>query len=579
MTETTDIRETVRQKYSSVAEGGGGCCGSGCGCGATDVLDQIGYTPEQAAAVPEGANLGLGCGNPIAHADLSPGETVLDLGSGAGIDCFLAGREVGAAGRVIGVDMTAAMIARARENAARSAVSNVEFRLGEIEHLPVADASVDAIISNCVVNLSPDKPQVFREAMRVLKPGGRMLISDLVLLRPLSPELQKNVDLYVGCVAGASLKEDYLSLMRDAGFDDVEVVSESRYTVGQDGLAEGSPEREAFDSVVSVKVRARGCASSRSVISGSAIDSCRPGRRLGRRGGGAETGRPLLDKGAQALGGVGRGPARFLGAGLGLETFLQRAVSRRAKVVLRESHTGGRGGGEARGERRDFRGERGLGDHAVDEADAERLGGVDHVAEPAQLEGLRQPDQAGKEPRSAPVGMESDAREGLAEARLLGRHAQVAGERQVQSGAGGGAVHRGERRERQRRQRTDDFAAGRDQRGERLVTGAPLLEARHVPHVAAGRERAPRPGHHQHADVAARGDARDRPGELLAHVVGECVELLQPVERDGGDVFLDVQQNERGHGLRMGFEVGSTGREGRRGRGHSGGAPAGIART
>jgi ubiquinone/menaquinone biosynthesis C-methylase UbiE len=221
------------------------------------VLDQIGYTAEQAAAIPEGANLGLGCGNPIAHADLRPGETVLDLGSGAGIDCFLAAREVGPTGRVIGVDMTAAMIARARENAARSAASNVEFRLGEIEHLPVADASVDAIISNCVVNLSPDKPRVFREAMRVLKPGGRMLISDLVLLRPLSPELQKNVDLYVGCVAGASLKDDYLSLMRSAGFQDVEVVSESRYTVGQDALLEGSAEREAFDSVVSVKVRAR----------------------------------------------------------------------------------------------------------------------------------------------------------------------------------------------------------------------------------------------------------------------------------------------------------------------------------
>jgi SAM-dependent methyltransferase len=257
VTESTDIRETVRQKYASIAEGAGECCGPGCGCGETDVLHEIGYTADQAAAIPEGANLGLGCGNPVAYAALEPGETVLDLGSGGGIDCFLAAREVGPSGHVIGVDMTAAMIARARANAVKGEYPNVEFRLGEIEHLPVADASVDVIVSNCVVNLSPDKPQVFRDAIRVLKPGGRVLVSDLVLLRPLSPELQKNVDLYVGCVAGAALKEDYLRMMRDAGFADVEILSEGRYTVGQDELPAGSVEREAFEAVVSVKVRGR----------------------------------------------------------------------------------------------------------------------------------------------------------------------------------------------------------------------------------------------------------------------------------------------------------------------------------
>lgn len=262
MTETSDIRTVVREKYGAIAEGQSqGCCSSGsspCGCGsAAAVLTEIGYSAADAAAIPEGANLGLGCGNPIAFAELQPGETVLDLGSGAGIDCFLAARAVGPEGRVIGVDMTPAMLEKARANARKSAVANVEFRLGEIEHLPVADASVDVIVSNCVINLSPEKPQVFREAMRVLKPGGRMLVSDLVLVKPISPEVQKSVDCYVGCVAGASLKQDYLRMIGDAGFGDVAVVNESRYTVGQDGLPEGSLEREAFEAVVSVKVRAR----------------------------------------------------------------------------------------------------------------------------------------------------------------------------------------------------------------------------------------------------------------------------------------------------------------------------------
>ena len=250
-----DVRETVREKYGEVARGT--CVGVGC-CGAPpddeQALAQFGYTAEQRAAIPEGANLGLGCGNPIAHARLQPGETVLDLGSGAGIDCFLAAREVGPTGRVIGVDMTTDMLERARRNRIKVDATQVEFRLGEIEHLPVADGTVDCIISNCVVNLSPDKPQVFREAMRVLKPGGRLVVSDLVLLRELSPELQRNVDLYVGCIAGASLKEEYLRLLRDAGFAEVRVVEEIPYTVGMERLAEDSPERDAFAAVTSVKV-------------------------------------------------------------------------------------------------------------------------------------------------------------------------------------------------------------------------------------------------------------------------------------------------------------------------------------
>ena len=251
-----DPRGVVREKYGLVAEGVANSCGC---CAPGDVgavLAQLGYTAEQAAAIPEGANLGLGCGNPLAHAELRAGETVLDLGSGAGIDCFLASREVGPTGRVIGVDMTASIIERARANVAKAGSANIEFRLGEIEHLPVANDSVDCIISNCVVNLSPDKPQVFREALRALKPGGRLLVSDLVLTRPLAPGLQSDVSLYVGCVAGAALRDDYLRMMREAGFSSVEIVSEQGYTVGMDALAEASPERDAFAAVVSVKVRA-----------------------------------------------------------------------------------------------------------------------------------------------------------------------------------------------------------------------------------------------------------------------------------------------------------------------------------
>jgi len=251
-----DIRTVVRERYGALATGrSDDCCGESC-CGGT-APGRIGYTAEQAAAIPAGSDLGLGCGNPLAFAAPRPGETVLDLGSGAGIDCFLAAREVGPSGRVIGVDMTPAMIDRARANAAREGYEQVEFRLGEIEHLPVADASVDVVISNCVINLSPDKAQAFREAFRALRPGGRLAVSDLVLERPLPPAIQLSVDAYVGCVAGAPPRERYLELIRAAGFVAVEVAAESGYGLVPDALPEGSAEREAFAAVRSIKVRAR----------------------------------------------------------------------------------------------------------------------------------------------------------------------------------------------------------------------------------------------------------------------------------------------------------------------------------
>lgn len=261
MNQSTDIREVVREKYGAIVEGtAAGCCGegAGCGCGCREEsgLTALGYTEEQAKAVPDGANLGLGCGNPLGHAQVRKGETVLDLGSGAGIDAFLAAREVGPDGKVIGVDMTTRMIERARENAAKGGFANVEFRLGEIEHLPVADATIDLIISNCVINLSPDKPRVFREAWRVLRPGGRMVVSDLVLTRPLPESVKTSVEAYVGCVAGASQKEDYLRLIRESGFEAPEVLEQTSYAVAGELLPREALDGSAWDAVQSVKVRA-----------------------------------------------------------------------------------------------------------------------------------------------------------------------------------------------------------------------------------------------------------------------------------------------------------------------------------
>jgi len=241
MKEGIDIRTAVRDRYGAIAEGKGCGCGTGGEAGATCCASELGYSETEAASIPEGANLGLGCGAPVALAAPQRGETVLDLGSGAGVDVFLAAREVGPEGRVIGVDMTPAMIDRARLNAAREGCANVEFRLGEIEHLPLPDASVDVIVSNCVVNLSPEKPQVFREAFRVLRPGGRMVLSDLVLERPLPAETRDSIEATVGCIGGASLRGEYLAMIREAGFQEVEVVREGRY---------------GTDPVTSVQVRA-----------------------------------------------------------------------------------------------------------------------------------------------------------------------------------------------------------------------------------------------------------------------------------------------------------------------------------
>ena len=250
-TPAEDIRKLVRERYGAIAQTSTSCCGTSL----VQDPEQLGYSEDQAAAIPEGANLGLGCGNPLQHARVQPGETVLDLGSGAGIDAFLAARETGPTGHVVGVDMTPEMIERARANARKVGAANVEFRLGEIEHLPLADASVDVVISNCVINLSPDKKQVFREALRALRPGGRLLVSDLVLTRPLPEALRASVSAYVGCIAGASLRHDYLQQMRDAGFTDVEIVDERRYAgFDADAPAEW---RGIVDTVVSVKVRAR----------------------------------------------------------------------------------------------------------------------------------------------------------------------------------------------------------------------------------------------------------------------------------------------------------------------------------
>lgn len=228
-----EIKQKVREGYASRALAGTGE-GSDCGCGcdsAADTSRGMGYSMEDIKAVPDGANLGLGCGNPIAVASLSEGQTVLDLGSGGGFDCFLAARKVGTDGRVIGVDMTPEMIHKARTNAASGDYANVEFRLGEIEHLPVADNSVDVIISNCVINLAPDKEKVFAEAFRVLKPGGRIMVSDIVLKEELPETIKKSVEAYVGCIAGASMQDDYLGGIKAVGFDKVEIINESKIDV------------------------------------------------------------------------------------------------------------------------------------------------------------------------------------------------------------------------------------------------------------------------------------------------------------------------------------------------------------
>ena len=265
-------KRVVRKGYAEVAKQDHpraiplrSCCGSA--SFAQEISKNIGYTEKDLTVVPEGANLGLGCGNPVALASLQEGDIVLDLGAGAGFDCFLAAQRVGINGRVIGVDMTPEMVEKARENARKGNYQNVEFRLGEIEHLPVADNAVDVVISNCVINLVPDKKRAFAEVFRVLRPGGRLMISDIVLLHELPEVIKTSVAGYVGCISGALMKGEYLKTIREAGFEDVQVVEETSFPIEcrtNDPTAQAmvkdaalSPERikEAEHSVESIKVR------------------------------------------------------------------------------------------------------------------------------------------------------------------------------------------------------------------------------------------------------------------------------------------------------------------------------------
>jgi arsenite methyltransferase len=229
--EDRKIKEVVKKAYGQVARQKSSCCPGASCCGTSerrqDISAGMGYSERDIQSVPEGVDMGLGCGNPIALASLREGERVLDLGAGGGFDCFLAANKVGANGRIIGVDMTPEMVEKARENARRGGYKNVEFRIGEIESLPVEDESVDVVISNCVINLVPDKKKAFSEAFRVLKPGGRIMISDIVLLQELPERIKQSLELYVGCLSGAALRDEYLLAVKKAGFEKVKVVDET----------------------------------------------------------------------------------------------------------------------------------------------------------------------------------------------------------------------------------------------------------------------------------------------------------------------------------------------------------------
>ena len=273
------IRQAVRNRYGKIAKAGsvvsgispgGSCCGQSgktaiknstvsC-CGGSDVSSEqlsalMGYSKEEFASVPEGANMGLGCGNPVALASLQNGETVVDLGSGGGFDCFLAAKQVGDAGRVIGVDMTPDMLSKARANAEKMQAKNVEFRLGEIEHLPVADNSADIIMSNCVINLSPDKQNVYHDAFRILKPGGRLAISDIVATEPLPEEIQQNLSLISACVGGAATIYETKDMLKKAGFEKIRITpkDESRKLISEWTSGDS---KNAGDYVVSAYIEA-----------------------------------------------------------------------------------------------------------------------------------------------------------------------------------------------------------------------------------------------------------------------------------------------------------------------------------
>ena len=259
--EKEKLRQAIRTRYGEIAEAdtaGCGCASSSC-CGsaksptAEDISLRLGYSREDVSSAPDGANMGLGCGNPHAIASLQTGETVLDLGSGGGFDCFLAAKAVGETGRVIGVDMTPEMMSKARENAVKAGMSNVEFRLGEIENLPVADNTVDVVISNCVINLSPDKAKVYREAFRVLKRGGRLAISDIVATRPLPKEVREDLSLHAACVAGAAQIDELKSLLKQAGFIRIRVTPKDE---SQELIREWAPGRNLEEFIVSAAVEA-----------------------------------------------------------------------------------------------------------------------------------------------------------------------------------------------------------------------------------------------------------------------------------------------------------------------------------
>ena len=257
------LRKSVRVAYSKVAlaDNNGESCGieSSC-CGTSDdtaintlISTRLGYTSDDLAAVPTGADMGLGCGNPKAIAALQTGETVVDLGSGGGFDCFLAAKEVGASGHVIGVDMTPDMVSKARANAERGNFSNVEFRLGEIENLPIADSVADVVISNCVINLSPNKPQVFRDAFRVLKAGGRLAISDVVATAELPEDMRNDADLIAGCMGNASLIADVERMIRDAGFEQIRIQPKDE---SKEFIKDWAPGLNVTDFVVSATIEA-----------------------------------------------------------------------------------------------------------------------------------------------------------------------------------------------------------------------------------------------------------------------------------------------------------------------------------
>lgn len=267
-------KKVIQENYAKLASTM--CCGQDCTSSINKIIEAVslkaGYRKNELFSIPQGANLGLGCGNPVAFAEMKEGDVVLDLGSGGGFDCFLAANKVGKNGRVIGIDMTQEMIERAKENALKGQFENVAFRLGEIENMPVESGSIDVAISNCVINLSQNKKRVFEEVFRVLKPGGRLVISDIVLVQPLSKELSENVKAYIACISGAEIKDKYLQEIKEAGFKEVKIMDENRFQVAH-LLSDSSVQaligifgfqiekiqekaQELQDSVISIKVSA-----------------------------------------------------------------------------------------------------------------------------------------------------------------------------------------------------------------------------------------------------------------------------------------------------------------------------------